>query len=187
MRKNYVAPIFGFLCGVVITLIVIRWWFPCMFCSTPPNQVEFQNSGNIPNDSLDNYIWRVFHDGSGNFMIPYNAANIQVTVAGDVTTLSDDGQDCSYTGTGTYVKYNPSGLTFMSTTNTISSDLSRSVTVVGPFDPTAGVFTSVRGRLHYIPTGGTDSTLCPISRLVWVNQGTGGIVVGYLTQTDITQ
>ena len=185
MKKNYVIPLITFLCGVVIALGLNKIISPSI--PTP------LSSGIIyyPDDSLDNYAWRVFKNSYGHFVVPYNAARIQVTTVGSVVTLTDSGQSCSYTGTGATIKYDAGNHSaFLQSTNAIGPDTIRSVTSVGPFDPVGGYFYCTNGRLHYVNSVAYDSTICPVSRFIWMGQGgTGGqgIAIGFVTQTDITQ
>ena len=61
-------------------------------------------------------------------------------------------------------------------------------TYVGPFDPTTGQFYTKTGYLHYVNKfTGLDSTLCPISRIIYWNQNSFGqpVAIGFVSQQDL--
>jgi len=141
-----------------------------------------------PDSVLNKYVWRVFSNSNGRFVLPYNA-NITVDSTTIPPTLTTLGQAGSYTNLiSINTKSTTSGTQELcSSGSTIGPDTTRSITYAGPFDPVAGHFYCSNGQLHYVYSTGKDSIITYVAQLIWMNQtgNGGGIAIGYTMQTEV--
>ena len=169
----------------IIVALTIAFFSSCHCCNPAPPK---STSGVAIQDStLNNVLLRLVHSGSVNYLAYYWTNTLVVDTTKTPTALTIIAQSARYDSTNqSFVLHNGK------TTSQISSQISLYTDTVnpvcaGPFDVVAGKLFTSKGYLHYSSKTITDTTICPIAAIVYINQsGTGKpTTVGYVAQADL--
>ncbi len=181
---------------LALSVAIAAFFSSCNNHGVKKNEVDpgpLSATGNAIQDSvLDKRLFRLVHNSSpnayGNYFVYYYTNTLVVDTTHNPPKLTLTAQ------TARYDSVNSASVLRNSTTSSqVSSNVSISTdtvaaTYLGPFSPDNGRFYTSKGYLHYVnnSTFG-DSTLCPVSRIVYWNQNGNGqpIAIGYATQGDL--
>jgi hypothetical protein len=149
------------------------------------------STGNAIQDSvLDKRLFRLVHNTSpyGSYFVYYYTNTLLVDSTHNPPKLTLTAQTVRYDSLNSAsVLRNSSTSSQASSSVSVSTDTA-AATYIGPFDPNNGQFYTSKGYLHYVnlSTFG-DSTLCPVTRIVYWNQSGKGqpIGIGFVAQTDL--
>ena len=171
--------------ALIVVALAVAFFSSCRCCNPAPPKTTSGIA--IQDSSLNNVMLRLVHSGSVNYLAYYFTPTLVVDTTKTPAALTIMAQSARYDSTNeSFVLHNGK------TSSQISSQISLYTDTVkpiccGPFDVTNGKLFTSKGYLHYSSKTITDSTICPISTIVYINQtGTGKpATIGYVAQGEL--
>jgi hypothetical protein len=178
--KNYIL-MFAVTTAVFLTSCNNK---PC------PPQSGGTTGSSLQDTVLPKMLFKLVHEGSNYYFAYYWVSAMTVDTTQNPPKLTMAAQSACYNSSNS-----SSVLHNGSTTSQVSSPISVNTDTVvantaGPFDVVNGQIYSYKGYLHYVypkTAGATDSTICPVTEIVYYNQNGPGqpMVIGYVVQNDL--
>ena len=176
---------------LMLALVAITLFSSCNCGKGCKPQPPSTATGSAIQDSLlDQRLFRLVHNSStgSNYFAYYYTNTLIVDTTQSPPKLTLTGQAAKYDSTNqSWVLHNGATTSQVSSAVSVNTDIALAK-YLGPFDPILGQFYTSKGYLHYFNSSTFgDSTLCPVSRIVYWNQNGKGqpISVGYVQQNDL--